>query len=154
MGPILRTTAVVLAVGGLLVMLIWPLVTERARLQGDYQTDTWLIMHQAESLRQGVFPSYFLHGNGGISYPVFAFYGGTLFVLGAVISLVVGSAWTAQAIVYLLALGAAYGGWVWLRGSPACALAGTRAGDPVRHGAVCGDQRHRAPGSDRDGATR
>ena len=35
-------------------------------------------------------------------------------MLGAVISLVVGSAWTAQAIVYLLALGAAYGGWVWL----------------------------------------
>jgi hypothetical protein len=109
-----RNGLVALAVSGLLVMLIWPLITEGARQKGDYPTDTWLIMHQAAALRQGVFPSYFLHTNGGIFYPAFAFYGGTLFALGAVISLVVGSAWTAQAIVYLLALGAAYGGWVWL----------------------------------------
>jgi hypothetical protein len=114
MGPILRTTVVVLAVGALLVMLIWPLITEGPRQRGDYPTDTWLIMHQADALRQGVFPSYFLHFLGGIFYPVFAFYGGTLFVLGGAVSLVVGSAWTAQAIVYLLALAAAYGGWVWL----------------------------------------
>jgi hypothetical protein len=113
-GPILRTAMVVLAVGGLLVMLIWPLITDGARQKGDYPTDTWLIMHQAEALRQGVFPSYFLHTNGGVFYPAFVFYGGTLFALGAAVSLIVGSAWTAQAIVYLLALGAAYGGWVWL----------------------------------------
>ncbi len=114
LGPIARTGVVALAVGGLLAMLLWPIITAGARLQGDYPTDTWLIMHQADSLHQGVFPSYFLHSNGGIFYPVFAFYGGTLFVLAGVISLVVGSAWTAQALVYLLALAAAYGGWVWL----------------------------------------
>jgi hypothetical protein len=114
MAPMVRTGVVALAVVGLLVMLTWPLFTESDRLKGDYQTDTWLIMHQADSLRQGVFPSYFLHSLGGIFYPVFAFYGGTLFALTAAVSLVIGSAWTAQAIVYVLALAAAYGGWVWL----------------------------------------
>ena len=114
MGRMVQAGVVVLAVGALLVTLTWPLFTAGNRLLGDYTTDTWLIMHQADALREGVFPSYFVHADGGIFYPIFAFYGGTLFALGAVISLVVGSASTAQAIVYLLALGAAYGGWVWL----------------------------------------
>jgi hypothetical protein len=112
--PMVCAGVLLLAIGGLLVMLTWPLFTERDRLQGDYPTDTWLIMHQADSLRQGVFPSHFLHSLGGVFYPVFAFYGGTLFALAAAISLVIGSAWTAQAVVYVLALAAAYGGWVWL----------------------------------------
>jgi hypothetical protein len=112
--PILHTGLVVLAVGGLLVALMWPLLTQGTRLKGDYPTDTWLIMHQAESLKDGIFPSHFLHSNGGIFYPVFAFYGGTLFAIAGAITLIVGSAWTTQALVYVLALGAAYGGWVWL----------------------------------------
>jgi hypothetical protein len=114
MAPMVRTGVVALAIGGLLVLLTWPLFTQADRLKGDSQTDAWLIMHQADSLRQGVFPSYFLHSLGGIFYPVFAFYGGTLFALAGAVSLVIGSAWTAQAIVYVLALAAAYGGWVWL----------------------------------------
>jgi hypothetical protein len=114
MAPIVWAGVVALAIVGLLVTLTWPLFTEADRLHGDFPTDTWLIMHQADSLRQGVFPSYFLHSNGGVFYPVFAFYGGTLFALAGAGSLVIGSASTTQAVVYVLALAAAYGGWVWL----------------------------------------
>lgn len=114
MVPMVWAGVVALAILGLLVMLTWPLFTASRRLQGDVLTDSWLIAHQAEALRHGVLPSHFTHSDGGIFYPVFAFYGGTLFVLGAAVSLIVGSGFTAQAIVYLLAFAAAYGGWVWL----------------------------------------
>jgi hypothetical protein len=114
MAPVLWAGVVALAVLGLLVILIRPLFTELYSLKGDFPTDTWFIMHQADSLRQGVFPSHFLHSLGGVFYPVFAFYGGTLFALAGAGSLVIGSASTTQAVVYVLALAAAYGGWVWL----------------------------------------
>jgi hypothetical protein len=114
MAPMVWAGVAAVAVLGLLVMLTWPLFTEGDRLMGDYPTDTWFIMHQAEALRQGGFPSHFLHASGGVFYPIFAFYGGTLFALAGAGSLVIGSAWTMQGIVYVLALASAYGGWVWL----------------------------------------
>ncbi len=76
--------------------------------------DTWLIAHQANALRHDHAPSLFLTSSWVAFYPVFAFYGGTLFVLGGAIALVVGSAVAAQVILYFLALAAAYGGWFWL----------------------------------------
>ena len=63
---------------------------------------------------QGTFPSLTLTSPVAALYPVFAFYGGTLLAFGGMITLVVGSAMAAEAIVYLLALAAAYGGWLWL----------------------------------------
>ena len=114
LAPMVWAGVAALAILGLLVMLTWPLFTEGDRLMGDYPTDTWFIMHQADSLRQGVFPSHFLHADNGVFYPIFAFYGGTLFALAGACSLIVGSAWTTQGIVYVLALATAYGGWVWL----------------------------------------
>jgi hypothetical protein len=112
--PMVRAAATALAVCGLLVLLTWPLITDTARLLGDAETDAGFIGHQADSLRQGYLPSHFIHWDTGIFYAVFAFYGGTLFALGGLIALVVGSAMAAQAIIYVLALGAAYGGWFWL----------------------------------------
>ncbi len=114
MAPTVWAGVMALVIVGLLVMLTWPLLTEGNRLTGDYPADTWFIMHQADSLRQRGLPSHFLHADGGIFYPIFAFYGGTLFALAGAGSLVIGSAWTTQGIVYVLALASAYGGWVWL----------------------------------------
>jgi hypothetical protein len=103
-----------LAVCGLLVALVWLHFTTGARLKSDAVPNAAFIEQQAESLRQGVLPSHFQHNMAGIFYGVFAFYGGTLFAFAGAISLVVGSPMSAQAVVYVLALGAAYGGWFWM----------------------------------------
>jgi hypothetical protein len=109
-----RAGATALGVAVLLVLLTWPLMADGARLTGDAPTDAQLISHQADALRQSYLPSHFVHSDTGIFYAVFAFYGGTLFAFTGAIALVVGSALSAQAIVYLLAAGTAYGGWFWL----------------------------------------
>jgi hypothetical protein len=113
-GPPVRIGATVLGVCGLLVLLTWPLIADTPRLLGDAPVDSWFIAHQADSLRHGYLPSHFLHFDSSIFYSIFAFYGGTLFAFAGIIALVVGSEIAAQAIVYVLALAAAYGGWVWL----------------------------------------
>lgn len=112
--PFPRPWAEALAVCGLLVALCWTLLTDASRLMADFQVDRWLIAHQADALRQGYLPSHFSHADMMVFYPVFAFYGGTLFVFAAAIALAVGSAAAAQVIVYVLVLAAAYGGWLWL----------------------------------------
>jgi hypothetical protein len=112
--PTVRTTATVLGVAALLVLLTWSLLTDASHLVADFAADTWMISHQAEALRHGTFPALSLTTVSAAFYPVFAFYGGTLFAFGGMIALLVGSAVAAQTIVYLLALAAAYGGWLWL----------------------------------------
>jgi hypothetical protein len=112
--PILWTAATVLGVAALLVLLTWNLLTDASHLSGDFPADAWMMTHQAEALRHGTFPSLTLTSPYAAFYPVYAFYGGTLFAFGGIFTLVTGSAYAAQTIVYLLALGAAYGGWLWL----------------------------------------
>ena len=112
--PFVRTAAAVLGVAALLVLLTWTMLTDASHLVADFAVDAWMMSHQAEALRHGAFPSLSLTSPFAAFYPVFAFYGGTLFAFGAVITVLVGSANAAQTIMYLLALGAAYGGWLWL----------------------------------------
>jgi hypothetical protein len=112
--PMVRAGAAALGVVALLVAITWPLIADGSRLLGDAPTDGWFIAHQADSLSQGLLPSHFIHSDRGIFYAVFAFYGGTLFAFAGAVALAVGSAMAAQAIVYVLALAAAYGGWLWL----------------------------------------
>ncbi len=114
MAPTVRAWATALGIAVLLVLLTWPLITHGSRLRGDAITDAWFIAHQADALRQSYHPSLFLHSITGIFYGAFAFYGGTLIAFAGAISLITGSAMAAQAIVYILALAAAYGGWFWL----------------------------------------
>ena len=113
-GRLLRATAAALGVAALLVLLTWTLLTDASRLADDFWTDTFFIGQQADAIRHGGGPSLFAHSNYAMFYPVFAFYGGTLFAFAGAIAVVVGSAVAAQVIVYILALAAAYGGWLWL----------------------------------------
>jgi hypothetical protein len=113
-GSIVRTSAAVLGVAALLVLLTWTMLTDASHLVADFAVDAWMMSHQAEALRHGAFPSLSLTSPWAAFYPVFAFYGGTLFAVGGAITVLVGSANAAQAIIYLLALAAAYGGWLWL----------------------------------------
>jgi hypothetical protein len=120
--PILRAGAAALGVAGLLVLLTWTMLTDASHLIADFPTDAWLMGHQADALRHGTFPSLTLTSPWAAFYPEFAFYGGTLFAFGGTIALLVGSSMVAEIIVYLLALAAAYGGWLWL-----ARLAGVRS---------------------------
>jgi hypothetical protein len=70
--------------------------------------------HQAASLQQSLMPRLTLTTDAAAFYPIFAFYGGTLFVFGGAIALLVASADAAETIISILALAAAYGGWLWL----------------------------------------
>jgi hypothetical protein len=99
---------------GLLTLFVWPLITDSSRLMGDALADAALIEQQAEALRAGFLPSHFTHSDSGIFNAVFAFYGGTLFALAGAIAILVGSPVATEAIVYILALAAAYGGWLWM----------------------------------------
>jgi hypothetical protein len=108
------TASTFVAVTALLLLLSWTLLTHPLRLEADFRADTWLIQHQADALRQDHAPSLFVMSSLVTFHPIFAFYGGTLFVLGGAIALLVGSAVAAQVILYVLALAAAYGGWLWL----------------------------------------
>jgi hypothetical protein len=111
-----RVGAVLTACGvcGLFALFVWPLITDSSRLMGDAMADAALIGQQAEALRAGFLPSHFTHSDSGIFNAVFAFYGGTLFVLAGAIAILVGSPVAAEAIVYILAFAAAYGGWLWM----------------------------------------
>jgi hypothetical protein len=112
--PIVRATAGALGVSALLVLLTWTMLTDASHLVSDFSTDAWLMQYQAASLRHDFVPSLTLTTGAAAFHPTFAFYGGTLFVVGGAITLIVGSAIAAEIIVYLIALAAAYGGWLWL----------------------------------------
>jgi hypothetical protein len=120
--PIVRAVVAALAVAGLLVVISWTMLTGASHLLSDFAADAWLMQNQAEALRHGTFPSLSLTSPFAAFYPVFAFYGGTLFAFGGVITLLVGDVRAAETIVYLLALAGAYGGWLWL-----ARLAGVRS---------------------------
>jgi hypothetical protein len=110
----IRAGVAAVGVSGLLVLLTWTMLTDAAHLINDFPSDSWLMQHQAASLRESHVPSLSLTANAAAFYPAFAFYGGTLFVFGGAITLLTGSADAAQIIMYLLALASAYGGWLWL----------------------------------------
>jgi hypothetical protein len=112
--PRVRAGLAAVGVGALLVMLNWTSITDAPHMVQDFPADAWLMQHQAASLRQSLVPPLTLTANAAAFYPIFAFYGGTLFVFGGVITLLVGSADAAETIISLLALAAAYGGWLWL----------------------------------------
>jgi hypothetical protein len=110
----LLAVAEALAVTALLLWITRRLFLDGDQLDRDFANDAWYARHQAEALRDGHLPSLFLSQSRSAFYPIFAFYGGTLFVVFAAVSLVTGNALVAEAIVYVAALAAAYGGWLWL----------------------------------------
>ena len=112
--PIVRAGAVVLGIAALLVMLNWTTITDPVHMDADFHTDSWFMEHQAASLRQSLIPSLSMTADAAAFYPIFVFYGGTLFVLGGLVTLLVGSGDAAETILSIFALAAAYGGWLWL----------------------------------------
>jgi hypothetical protein len=99
----------------LLGALAWPLVFTNATFNEDWLNHLWYVWHQSVTLRANHLPSLFLEYSHGIFYPLFAFYGGTIYALTGALSLALGDApLDAYVLTYLLGFVAAYAGWYWM----------------------------------------
>lgn len=99
----------------LIVALAWPLLFTDATFNHDWLNHLWYLWHQSREIDAEHLPSLFLDYSGGILYPFYAFYGGTLYALAGTLSLALGDApLPTYILTYLLGFAAAYGGWLWL----------------------------------------
>lgn len=107
--PVVGVAALVLGA------LTWPLLFTYSGFAGDWEHHLWLLWHQSLSIQSDGFPSLFVNNSYSVLYPVYAFYGGTLYALGGVLSLALGgSPVSAYVLIYLLDFTAAFAGWYWL----------------------------------------
>jgi uncharacterized membrane protein len=98
-----------------LAAVSWPLVFTSAAFNNDWLNHLWYMWHQSVAIREDHVPSLFLDYSGGILYPLYAFYGGTLYALVGTLSLLLGGApLQTYVLSYLLGFAAAYGGWYWV----------------------------------------
>lgn len=103
------------AVGLVIGLLAWPMLFTSSSLGGDWGLHLWYVWQQGLSIEANHRPSLFLDLDRAAFYPLFAFYGGTLYVLAGTLSALLGGATIAAYVLsYLLAFATAYGGWYWL----------------------------------------
>jgi hypothetical protein len=99
----------------LIGVLCWPLLFTDATFNEDWLNHLWYIWHQSLSIRAEHLPSLFLDYSKGVLYPLYAFYGGTIYALAGALSLVLGDApLETYILTYVLGFVAAYGGWYWM----------------------------------------
>jgi hypothetical protein len=98
----------------------YPMIAGRASVLGDggfigydWFAHLWYIWHQEESLRAHLLPSYFAHNASGVFDPHYAFYGGTLYTLTGLVSVVIGHE-AAFVAAWIWAFMMAYGGLYWM----------------------------------------
>jgi hypothetical protein len=103
----------VLGVALVVFLLVRPMLWGHDFVGFDWYTHLWYIWHQEESIKQNLVPSLYNFNQTGIFDPHFAFYGGTLYVLAALIALVTGHV-AAFAITWIMAFAMAEGGFYWL----------------------------------------
>ncbi len=108
-------------------VLAGPVLFTNRPFMVDLTNDLWMGSVMSHSLVHGVPPTFFLNtnvtGTNGVFNPVFAFYGGSLFALLGVLTIVFGgSVLVAFQVMVVLALSAAYGGSFWI--SRQCGLRG------------------------------
>ncbi len=99
----------------LIGMLCWPLLFTDATFNEDWLNHLWYIWHQSLAIRADHQPSLFLDYSKGVFYPLYAFYGGTIYALAGALSLALGDApLETYILTYILGFVAAYGGWYWM----------------------------------------
>jgi len=103
----------VLVVALIVFLLIRPMLWKHNFDGFDWYTHLWYIWHQEGSIRENLVPSLYNFNQTGVFDPHFAFYGGTLYVLAAIISLVTGHV-AAFVITWVMAFAMAEGGFYWL----------------------------------------
>jgi hypothetical protein len=114
-GHIARLAALVGVPVALILVLAWPMLFTNGDFNEDWAHHLWFIWNQSFALRDNHQPSFFLNTEYSVFYPQYAFYAGTLDVIGGLLSLAAGNApIETYVLMYLLGFAAAYGGWYWL----------------------------------------
>lgn len=121
-----------LLAGGVVAVLIAPMVLTGSTFGGDWPGHLWLVEMQARNIEYLGYPSLFVQSTIGAFEPWYAFYGGTLYTIVAAGAIVIGGhVIVAYVASFAVAVAMAYGGFTWLarqagvRGWPAhlCGLA-------------------------------
>ena len=105
------------AIATLAVLLIAsPLLFTSDGFAPDFTNDIWFSGYQEHAIAAHLHPTLFVQTQAnGVFYPLFAFYGGTLFALtGALGAVLGGSTILAFELMTLAGIAAAYGGLFWL----------------------------------------
>jgi hypothetical protein len=109
----LTVVAGVTLAGLIIGICLWTMFHEKKFKFDDWILHQWYVWHQEGSLKAHGLPSLFAHDRLGVFDPHFAFYGGTLYTITAVIALIVGHH-MAFLVTWVLAFAMAYGAWFWL----------------------------------------
>jgi len=97
------------------MVLAWPMLLTSSGLGGDWEHHLWFIWRQSLAIRADHAPSMFLNTGYSVLYPLYAFYGGTIYALAGVLAIALGnSPISAYVLTYILGFLAAYGGWYWI----------------------------------------
>jgi hypothetical protein len=106
------------AAGVILLVVIglsWPMITTKSGMNQDWPNHLWLLWQQGLNIQRNGVPSLFLTVGNDIFYPFYAFYGGTLYALGGLLSLALGDAPVkAYVLTYMVGFASAMGGFYWL----------------------------------------
>jgi hypothetical protein len=102
-------------------VLAWPMLFTTSGLGGDWQHHLWYVWRQSLEIRADHLPSMFLNSGYSVLYPLYAFYGGTIYALAGTLSVILDdSPLSAYVLSYVLGFIAAYGGWYWIARTLGC----------------------------------
>jgi uncharacterized membrane protein len=97
------------------VTLYLPMALNWSPFSVDWANHLYLLATMEHSLRTLGHPSFFIHSaEAGLYYPIFAFYGGTVYSLGGLLGIVLGSPTRAYMASYGIAFAMTYGGMYWI----------------------------------------
>jgi hypothetical protein len=104
-----------LTAAAVIVFLAWPMLFTSAGMAQDWVNHLWYIWRQSVLIDRNHAPSLFLNEGGSVFYPLYTFYGGTLYALAGALTVLIGNAPVkAYVASYVMGFAAAYGGWYWL----------------------------------------
>jgi hypothetical protein len=111
----IRSVAIATPAVVAITFLAWPMLFTSSGMAQDWVTHLWVIWRQSVTISRSHEPSLFLNYGSSVFYPLYAFYGGTIYALAGTLTVVLGNAPVkAYVLSYLLGFASAYGGWYWL----------------------------------------
>jgi hypothetical protein len=114
-GPVRGRVVAGLVMLCVIVGLTWPMITTDSAMTQDWPNHLWYMWRQSLTIRSDGLPSIFLNSGNAVFYPFYGFYGGSLYSLGGILSIMLGNAPVkAYVLTWMLGSAAAYGGLYWL----------------------------------------
>ncbi len=103
-----------LAAAAAICFLAWPMLFTSAGMAQDWANHLWYLWRASVAVGRDHAPSLFLPYGAAAFFPLYAFYGGTLYMLGGAIAALDGHPIATYVASYVAGFAAAYAGWYWL----------------------------------------